>query len=94
MIPLELKSGSLRVSEVLAQLRAGARFAERVIPTSRYIRFLPIAVVGGKIHPDERRRLRHRSSQIRFRGEQAHIELLRCGNSLVQALRVRDGRGS
>lgn len=89
VVPLELKRGGLRVSEVLEQLRGGARFAESVVPTSTPTSFLPIAVVGGRIHPDELRRLRQRSSQVRFRGEQVRIELLRCGDSLAAALRRR-----
>ena len=82
---LELKAGALRASEVLTQLRAGAQFAEGIVPQNEDVKFRPIAVVGGKVHFSERGKLRKRNSRVRFRGKPVPIELLRCGDSIANA---------
>ena len=87
VIPLELKRGKLDAGEAVEQLRAGARFAEGVVPRGASVRFLPIAVCGGRVHHIERRKLRSNASRIRFRGQYVYIELLKCGQPLTQALR-------
>ena len=87
IVALELKSGSVRASEVVAQLRAGARFADRIIPRNVRARFLPIAVYGGKLHRDELNKFRQSANQINFRGKRVSVELLRCGRGIVQKLR-------
>ena len=87
VVPLELKRGNLDAGEMVAQLRAGARFAERVVPKGAAVRFLPIAVCGGRVHRTERNKLRSNASRIRFRGQYVYIELLKCGQPLTQALR-------
>ncbi len=43
---LELKGGKLDASEVVRQLRAGARLAERIVPADAPVRFAAIAVHG------------------------------------------------
>ena len=92
VVPIELKRGRVRASEVVEQLRAGARFAERVIPRGAAVNFRPVTVHGGKIHPAERRALLRKSAQIRFRGKSEGIELLRCGQPLAAALRANRRR--
>ena len=83
--PLELKRGSLRASEALAQLRAGARFVQQKVSSSIHVRFVPIAVVGGKIHPSELSKLR--KSRVQFRGKPVGIALLRCGQPIANILK-------
>ena len=87
VVPLELKRGNLDANEAVEQLRAGARFAEGVVPKGASVQFLPIAVCGGRVHHIERRKLRSNASRIRFRGQYVYIELLKCGQPLTQALR-------
>ena len=86
VVPLELKRGSLRASEVLSQLRGGARFIEQTVSPTGQTRFLPIAVIGGKVHASERRKLREKNFQVHFRGKSVNIELLRCGDAIAKAL--------
>ena len=62
---LELKGGKLDASEVVRQLRAGARLAERIVPADAPVRFAAIAVHGGGIHRKERVDLALRSSGLR-----------------------------
>lgn len=85
--PLELKSGNPDVGTMVAQLRAGARFADQVVPRSIEVQFRLIAVFGGKFHGRDRRRFRQPASMVSFRRSKVNIELLRCGKSLVDALK-------
>lgn len=87
VVPLELKRGKLDSGEMVEQLRAGAEFADRVVPKGASVRFLPIAVCGGKVHRIERDKLRSNASRIRFRGQYVYIELLKCGQALAEKLR-------
>ena len=89
VVPLELTKGSLSASEAARQLRPGARFADRIIPKNARVKFVPTVVVGGRVRPDERRKLLKRDHQVNFRGEMVTIEVLRCGRQLVEALRKR-----
>ena len=84
---LELKRGKLRAKEMLAQLQAGAKVAERIVPHNDRARFRPIAVYGGKAHLAERKRLS--SNRVRFRSQKNRVALVRCGTSLVGALKKR-----
>ena len=81
---LELKKGRLRVSEILPQLRAGARFVDNIVPESRAVNFHPIAVIGGKIHRRERLKLSQKNSRVRFRGKFESILLLKCSQPLTE----------
>ncbi len=87
VVALELKKGSVRASEMVGQLRAGARFADRIIPRNTTARFLPVAVYGGKLHRDEVNKFRQSANQINFRGKRVRVELMRCGRRMVEALR-------
>lgn len=85
LVPLELKRSKLDASDALKQLQAGANIADtRIIPKGEGVQFQPVAVCGGKIHRNERRRLSQR--QIRFRGKHSNIQLLKCGDSLIKVL--------
>lgn len=82
--PLELKRGKLQVSEVLPQLQAGAKIAERIVPRETQTRFRPIAVYGGELHTDEYSRLRHK--RIQFFNQREPVRAVRSGSSLLSAL--------
>ena len=86
VVPMELKRGNIRASEVSRQLQAGARFAERVIPRRANVNFLSVVAHGGKVDRTERRALE--STQFRFRGKSVGVELIRCGQPLSDALHV------
>ena len=85
LVPLELKRGKLDASDIVRQLQAGANIAAaRIIPKREQVRFLPVAVCGGKFHRIERRRLSQR--KIRFKSQSSNVQLLRCGQRLIDAL--------
>lgn len=85
--PLELKSGRVDASQVIRQLRAGARAAEDVVPQNELVRFRPVTAHGGGIHTAERIKLRHTANRIRFRGQREYVRLMSCSSPLIQALR-------
>ena len=87
VVALELKRGSLDASYVVEQLRAGARFVERIIPRDVEVNFVPLAVYGGKFHRKEREELLKRANWISFRGERLRVDSLRCGRSIVEKLK-------
>ena len=85
LVPLELKKGKLDTSDVVKQLQAGANIAAtRIIPKRAQVQFLPVAVCGGKFHRIERYRLSQR--KIRFRNQNSNVQLLKCGQRLIDAL--------
>ena len=85
VVALELKRGKPDANEIVGQLQAGARFAERIVPERASVQFRPVAVYGGKLHRNEVNRFRR--SQIRFRGRRVNLELLRCGRRLNDILK-------
>ena len=86
MVPLELKSGGIRVGTVSSQLQAGARIAERIVPGASSIRFVPVAASGGKLHRRQINDLARPANGVPFRGERYSIRLIRCGEPLSRAL--------
>ena len=86
VVALELKRGSLDASNVVEQLRAGARFVERIVPRGAEVNFIPLAVYGGKFHRNERDKLLKPSNWINFRGERLQVDSLRCGRPIVEKL--------
>ena len=85
LVPLELKRGKLDASDAVRQLQAGANIAAtRIIPKREQVQFLPVAVCGGKFHRIERQRLSQR--KIRFKNQSSNVQLLRCGQRLIDAL--------
>lgn len=83
--PLELKRGKLNASEVVPQLQAGARVAERLVPRDAETRFRPIAVYGGELHAEEYSRLR--GNRIRFFNQRERPQAVRSGSPLASALK-------
>ena len=87
VVALELKRGDLDASYVVEQLRAGARFVERIVPRQVDVNFVPLAVYGGKFHRKEREELLKRTNWIRFRGKRFQVDSLRCGRGIVEKLK-------
>ena len=87
---LELKKGKPNVSEIVPQLQAGARYAEKIIPHGAAVQFCPVAFCGGKLGGIERRRFRN--ALIRFRDpktrkvERVRVILRKCGTPLKDVL--------
>ena len=84
LVPLELKKGKLDASKIVKQLQAGAKVAACIIPKREGVQFVPVAVCGGRISPDQRRKLVQ--SEIDFNGQSPTVELLNCGDPLIKAL--------
>ncbi len=88
VIPIELKKGALKASQVQSQLQGGAQFAEEIIrPTSKPIRFIPVAVGGRhKTHRKQHDRLRQKKNWVRFSDQEKLIVVLNCGEPLTEAI--------
>ena len=78
-VPIELKSGRIRASDVIGQLRAGARAVENLIPPGTAIHLQPLLAYG-EIPKGERAALN--SGVVRFRGREVRISKIRCGGTL------------
>ena len=84
VVPLELKRGSPNATEMVEQLQAGSVFAQAQIPAKYKTQFLPVGVYGGRLHTNQRDRLR--KARISFRRKKYEIKLIRCGAPLKTAL--------
>ena len=74
-VPIELKSGGIRASEVIDQLQAGAKAVENLIPPGTAIRLQPLLAYGN-IPKGERAALNR--GVIRFRDKNVRISKIRC----------------
>ena len=85
-VPIELKSGDVDVSEALEQLKAGAKFVNRFVPTTVDSTCRPILFHGKGLHSDQRKKLNR--TKIRFRGVNLTIRTAHCSESenLMNAL--------
>lgn len=83
--PIELKKGSLDVSEVVAQIKEGVGIAEGFLPKKTAFSFRPVAACGGKTTKIEIKKLRQ--NKISFHGRSEFIRLIRCRSPLIKALR-------
>ena len=84
--PIELKSGRLNASEVLGQLEGAARVADSWLPKGTSFRFAPVLAHGKKIHRNDLKVLRSR--KIKLRGQKKGTTLIKCGEKLIQGLRL------
>lgn len=84
--PLELKRGDFDASQIVGQLKAGARSAENLIPQNAPVEFRPVAVFGGGIRKAERNALKIRSNRVRFHLTYESIRLIKCGGLLTGGL--------
>lgn len=87
IVPMELKSGKVDVSDASKQLQGGAKFAELmtrghpgVKPTCH-----PILFHGNRIHKMERKALNR--AKVTFRNRQLTIKTARCGQPLARVLK-------
>ena len=82
LVALELKR-TIQASEIVRQLRGGAAIAEQWLGRVQGIRFVPVA--AGSVHRQELTQLRQRL--VRFQGKDEPVQLIRCGDPLMKALR-------
>ena len=85
-VPMELKSGNVDVSDVVAQLGQGARIVDNFAPKDVEIKLVLVLVHGGGIHKAQFDKLK--TSRIRFRNEDFPINTTKCSyrGNLAQAL--------
>lgn len=85
--PLELKRGRVDAREVTTQLRAGAGFAERIVPAGADVRFRPVVGYGGRLARSQSEALKRKGARIRFQGKEYEVRAIRCGRQLAPVLR-------
>ena len=84
--PIELKGGKVgSVTRVANQLRGGAELAAKLLPPGLAIQFVPVLAHKRSIHRVDLKKLR--KEKIRLRGSVQMIEIVRCGDPLIKALR-------
>ena len=83
VVPIELKSGRSKASEVLAQIEGGVGTADAWLPRGISFQFVPVLVHGKKIHRNDLKVLRSR--RIALRGQKKGTVLIRCGDPLTKA---------
>lgn len=89
VVSLELKSGSPRAGEIATQLQAGANLADHLVGDDIVVDFTPVAAHGRRLHRHRVNRFAQPENQVTFRRTEYKVELLKCGASLIDALRRR-----
>ena len=85
---VELTVGRMkRSTTIVAQLRAGANTADRLIPLCCDVRFVPVA--AGPFGKQKRDEMRRRKNMISFRGHVHYPIAIECGSNLADALGYR-----
>lgn len=85
---VELTAGRMKSSTtIVAQLRAGAGIADRLIPRCCDVRFIPVA--AGPFGKQKRDEMRRRENMISFRGHASYPVAVECGSDLADALSYR-----
>ena len=87
-VPIELKGGSVDISDVSGQLQGGADVINSLALRGTEARCHPVLIHQRSLHPKERKELnRHK---IRFRGQQLTIRITRCNRprNLAMALQL------
>ena len=85
--PIELKKGSPDASQIVGQLRAGAKLAEQIVPGDIEVQFRPIVAYGGRTHRKELTEFRESKSLVSFRTRKVSVTMLKCGDALAKALK-------
>ena len=89
LVPLEVKP-TPDATKIVSQLQAGADIADRrIIPKNKRVQFQPVVAHRKRFGKQENLILRHENSKIHFRGERIHIEPLKCGAPLTNAVDFR-----
>ena len=85
-VPMELKGGGVDASEVIVQLREGARIVDNLVPKDVNINLVLVLVHGGSMHKSQRNKLR--TARIKFRNEEFPINTTTCSyqGNLAEAL--------
>ncbi len=86
VVAIELKKGQAQASQVLAQLRAGAELADRIIPEDASVQFLPV-VASNNIHSTQMGILKKKASRVKFRQGSVFVERIRCRCTLASVLK-------
>lgn len=81
---LELKNTGLNAATVGSQLQAGARAVEQVVRGIAPVRFVPVAVHGGRVHRRQFQVLRR--MRIRFRRNGYEVMTMPCDSPVSAAL--------
>lgn len=79
VVPMELKSGSINISEAIGQLQGGADFAARFVPVARDFETTcrPLLFHGGCVHRIKRKQKRRNERQetpVRFHSRNFEIK--------------------
>ena len=85
--PIELKSGRFDAAEVVAQLQGGAETVEAWLPDDSAFQFVPVLAHGRDLRIKQRNEFR--SSKVRLRDRIRQVALVRCGETLKDALDAR-----
>ena len=86
IVPIELKKGQPQADHIAQQLQASADFVASLLPRGLQVRFVPVAVFGGRLRPKQIRLFRE--LKVRFQEKRENIRLLKCGDCLTRALRL------
>ena len=84
VVPIELKSGKVRASEVRDQLQGGARFAQTLLAAEDHFNFVPVLAHGKSIHRLELAKLRQ--VRINLRDKIQQPKLIKCGEPVTRVL--------
>ena len=85
VVPIELKKGSAKASDVRDQLRAGAEAAQKIVECAETVTFLPL-LISGKLHKEARNALRHKANRVSFCGKKWHIRQMKTNEKVAEAL--------
>ena len=85
VVPIELKKRNFEISDVVEQLSAGIKFAEKMCFDTK-VQFLPV-LASGRMAKGQRDDLRDDRNTISFRGRKVYIERIRCGGLLTSAVK-------
>ena len=79
VVPIELKGGGFKASEVFKQLQAGAKIAEKFVAKNLSSKFCPI-LFSGEVNKYERDKMREK--KVKFHNHREFIRVAKCGQPL------------
>lgn len=85
IVPIELKKGQPKTSEVERQLQTGANVAEALVPKDVDVKFCPVVASGEDVSKGQRRTLK--DIMIRFHDQTEPVRRIRCKSSLHTVLK-------
>ena len=84
VVPIELKSGGFKVSEVVGQLQGGTRLADEWLPPESPFQFVPALAYRKGVRKNVLEKLHLK--KFNLRGQERKAMLLRCGEDLGKIL--------